>query len=101
VGDVRCPAKYAFSSYSREDSTAVDVVQAALELAGVHVWRDVDQLWPGDDWKSVIRGRSLVMRWHSWRAFPAPAWPARGLGSLRSWFWQPASCSSADQVYPG
>ncbi len=47
--------KYAFISYSRADSGAVDGVQAALESAGIRVWRDVQQIGPGDDWKSVIR----------------------------------------------
>lgn len=56
MGDERFVAKYAFISYAGEDAAAVDVVQAALERAGIRVWRDVDQLWPGDDWKSVMRG---------------------------------------------
>jgi hypothetical protein len=46
---------HAFISYVREDKTHVDRLQRALEEAGVRVWRDTRDLWPGQDWRSVIR----------------------------------------------
>src|SRR5215467_10904502 len=53
---VREPAGHAFISYVREDSDRVDELQQALETVGVRVWRDRADLWPGDDWRRVIRG---------------------------------------------
>jgi len=46
---------HAFISYVHEDSEAVDGLEAALEAAGVKVWRDKNNLGPGDDWQRVIR----------------------------------------------
>jgi hypothetical protein len=46
---------HAFISYMREDAADVTKLQQALESAGVRVWRDKDDLWPGDDWKIKIR----------------------------------------------
>lgn len=46
---------HAFISYVREDKARVDRLQQALEDAGVPVWRDTRDLWPGQDWRSVIR----------------------------------------------
>jgi TIR domain len=46
---------HAFLSYVREDSSEVDVLQHALEEAGVRVWRDTRDLWPGEDWRARIR----------------------------------------------
>lgn len=48
-------AQHVFLSYIREDADAVDELQGALESAGFSVWRDVDQLWPGDNWEAKIR----------------------------------------------
>lgn len=47
--------KHAFISYVHEDSERVDQLQEALEAAGVKVWRDRDNLFPGSDWKTEIR----------------------------------------------
>jgi TIR domain len=47
---------HAFISYVREDSGEVDMLQRALEAAGVPVWRDTANLWPGEDWRAKIRG---------------------------------------------
>ena len=47
-------AGHAFISYVREDAHAVDQLQQALEAAGIPVWRDIDSLWPGQDWKAEI-----------------------------------------------
>jgi hypothetical protein len=46
---------YAFLSYAREDAKAVDRIQERLHNEGVTVWRDINDLWPGQDWKTEIR----------------------------------------------
>lgn len=55
---------HAFISYVREDSDEVDGLEAALVAAGIKVWRDKNDIGPGDDWKRVIRqaiqGNSLA-----------------------------------------
>jgi hypothetical protein len=48
-------AGHAFISYVREDSSKVDELQQILEAAGVPVWRDTADLWPGDPWRIKIR----------------------------------------------
>lgn len=47
--------RHAFISYVREDARQVDHLQAALEAAGIPVWRDTTDLWPGEDWRVKIR----------------------------------------------
>jgi hypothetical protein len=49
------PAGHAFLSYMREDSDRVDGLQQALEAAGIRVWRDTADLWPGENWRTQIR----------------------------------------------
>ncbi|WP_238413196.1 toll/interleukin-1 receptor domain-containing protein [Saccharothrix deserti] len=49
------PPGHAFISYVREDALRADRLQRALEAAGVDVWRDTRDLWPGQDWKIEIR----------------------------------------------
>ena len=46
---------HAFISYVREDARRVDRLQQALEAAGIPVWRDTADLWPGEDWRAKIR----------------------------------------------
>lgn len=46
---------YAFISYVREDCERVDRLQVSLESAGIRVWRDTRDLWPGQDWKMEVR----------------------------------------------
>lgn len=46
---------HAFISYVREDASQVDELQCDLEAAGVSVWRDTADLWPGEDWRMRIR----------------------------------------------
>lgn len=46
---------HAFISYVREDSGDADRLQQVLEAAGVRVWRDTSDLWPGEDWREKIR----------------------------------------------
>lgn len=47
--------KHAFISYVHEDEERADQLQDALEAAGVKVWRDKDDLFPGTDWATEIR----------------------------------------------
>lgn len=46
---------HAFISYVREDTPEVDRLEADLKSAGIPVWRDVRDLWPGKYWKREIR----------------------------------------------
>jgi TIR domain len=48
-------AGYAFMSYVRENSAEADRLQEVLEAAGVRVWRDTANLWPGQDWREMVR----------------------------------------------
>jgi hypothetical protein len=48
-------AGHAFISYVREDSFQVDQLQRTLQAAGIPVWRDTADLWPGEDWRAKIR----------------------------------------------
>src|SRR5690242_6725683 len=48
-------AGQAFISYVREDSHRVDQLQQILQAAGIPVWRDTANLWPGEDWRAKIR----------------------------------------------
>jgi hypothetical protein len=49
------PGGHAFISYVREDGARVDALESFLDAAGIRVWRDKNELWPGDDWKIEIR----------------------------------------------
>lgn len=49
------PQGHAFISYVHEDSDLVDALEAFLEASGIRVWRDKNELWPGDEWKIEIR----------------------------------------------
>jgi hypothetical protein len=46
---------HAFISYVREDSDDAARLQRTLESAGVRVWLDTAELWPGEDWRAKIR----------------------------------------------
>jgi isopentenyl diphosphate isomerase/L-lactate dehydrogenase-like FMN-dependent dehydrogenase len=48
-------AGHAFISYVREDSARADQLQRILDAAGIPVWRDTADLWPGQDWRTNIR----------------------------------------------
>ena len=48
-------AGHAFLSYVREDAAQVERLQQALLEAGIPVWRDKTDLWPGEDWQAKIR----------------------------------------------
>jgi TIR domain/UTRA domain len=64
VGERNELAGHVFISYVRENSVNVDQLQRTLESAGVRVWRDTANLWPGEDWRAKIRqaitGNALV-----------------------------------------
>jgi TIR domain len=46
---------HAFICYIHEDSHYVDQLQRTLESAGIPIWRDTADLWPGQDWRVKIR----------------------------------------------
>jgi hypothetical protein len=48
-------AGHVFLCYAREDAVQVDRLQRSLEVAGIPVWRDTADLWPGQDWRATIR----------------------------------------------
>jgi hypothetical protein len=53
--DAQLDNRHAFVSYVREDSSRVDRLAEALRGAGLQVWRDKDQLLPGQRWQDEIR----------------------------------------------
>src|SRR4051812_14587558 len=48
-------SNHAFLSYVRENGELVTELEQALNAADIPVWRDVNDLWPGDVWKHRIR----------------------------------------------
>jgi hypothetical protein len=52
-------AGHVFISYVRENSAEVDRLHRELEAAGLRVWRDTVDLWPGQNWRTKIR-RAIV-----------------------------------------
>ena len=46
---------HVFISYVHQDSAQVDQLEEALREAGIRVWRDTADLWPGEDWQAKIR----------------------------------------------
>jgi hypothetical protein len=48
-------AGHVFISYMHENSDQVDRLQGVLQSAGIPVWRDTVDLWPGEDWRLNIR----------------------------------------------
>lgn len=55
MNEVGAKPGHVFISYVREDSQRVDRLQQMLRAAGIPVWRDKDSLWPGEDWKIIVR----------------------------------------------
>jgi hypothetical protein len=55
MGEADVPVGHVFVSYVREDARYADLLQRVLESAGVRVWRDTADLWPGEDWRAKIR----------------------------------------------
>jgi TIR domain len=48
-------AGHVFISYVRENSREVGRLQQTLLSKDIRVWRDTDDLWPGQDWRAEIR----------------------------------------------
>lgn len=46
---------HVFLSYVHEDTVEVDRLVAVLAAQGISVWRDRNNLWPGQTWKAEIR----------------------------------------------
>lgn len=46
---------HAFICYVREDSQHADALSRLLTENGIPVWRDTEDLWPGEDWRARIR----------------------------------------------
>ena len=51
----RTQGRHAFLSYVREHLDKVDRLQQGFKTAGIAVWRDTRDLWPGEDWQMKIR----------------------------------------------
>ncbi len=49
------PGGQVFISYASQDAANADRLQQLLEGAGLRVWRDTANLWPGQDWRMQIR----------------------------------------------
>jgi hypothetical protein len=47
--------KHVFISYVHEDAAEVDRLENDLLAAALRVWRDLRNIWPGDDWQREIR----------------------------------------------
>jgi TIR domain len=56
VGMSDAPIHHAFVSYVHEDADAVDQLVSVLQAASIPVWKDTENLWPGEDWQQKIRG---------------------------------------------
>jgi nucleoside phosphorylase/bifunctional DNase/RNase len=55
VGQEKESTTHVFISYGQGDSAAVDHLQHSFESAGLQVWRDTADLWPGQDRRARIR----------------------------------------------
>jgi tetratricopeptide (TPR) repeat protein len=55
VGGQDRSAGHVFISYRRQDLANAERLHSLLEDAGIRVWRDTSDLWPGDDWRLEIR----------------------------------------------
>jgi hypothetical protein len=55
VGMSDARLQHAFVSYVREDSDAVEQLVSILQGASIPVWKDTEDLWPGEDWQLKIR----------------------------------------------
>jgi hypothetical protein len=85
--------KHAFISYVDEDAERVNQLQEALEAAGVKVWRDKDNLFPGSDWKTEIR-KAITQGSLAFIACFSTASAARDTSyQLKSLFWPSTSAA--------
>jgi hypothetical protein len=55
MGDPGIAAGHVFLCYAREDSARVDELEGVLRAARIPVWRDTEDLWPGQDWRVHVR----------------------------------------------
>jgi TIR domain len=55
VGMSDAPIQHAFVSYVREDTDEVGKLVSVLQAASIPVWKDTENLWPGEDWQQKIR----------------------------------------------
>lgn len=55
VGMPDAPIQHAFVSYVREDADEVGKLVSILQAASIPVWKDTENLWPGEDWQQKIR----------------------------------------------
>ena len=101
MGGRNAPGMHAFLCYSPEDGPAVDRLQAALEAAGIGVWRDTEGLSPGDVAGRRSGRRSLAVRSSSWPAFPGLGWTGNGRISRSNWGWLSRRCNGADRTFRG
>jgi TIR domain len=53
IGEIRVSG-HVFLCYAPEDSQRVDRLHRVLDAAGIPVWRDEKDLWPGQDWRAEI-----------------------------------------------
>jgi hypothetical protein len=91
----------AFVSYVREDARRVDQLQQALETAGIPVWRDTADLWPGEDWQAKIRQAITANALVFIACFSGRALPATGASRTRNWSWRSNNCGCGDQTTLG
>jgi len=49
VGMSDAPIQHAFVSYVREDADEVGKLVSVLQAASIPVWKDTENLWPGED----------------------------------------------------
>ena len=92
---------HAFISYVREDSLLIGQLQRKLQAAGIPVWRDMADLWPGEDWRIKTAARSLTRRLCSSHASPTqPSHAARATRTRNSRLLS-SSCDCAFQTTHG
>ncbi len=58
----------------------MDRLQAALETAGIPVWRDTSYLWPGEDWRARIRAAITKDALAFIACFSSAGWARRETG---------------------
>ena len=92
---------HAFISYVHEDAAEVDWLQQALESAGVPVWRDTVNLWPGEAGGTRSGRRSTATLWCSSPVSPAAASRGARATSTRNSGWRSISFGRGGPTLPG
>jgi hypothetical protein len=78
--------EHAFISYARQDREFVDRLTVDLRAAGVRVWRDVEQILPGQNWEDSLEKaleRAPALLYVSSRHAGQSAWMNRELQAVR------------------